>query len=436
MNRARLALVVIVCLLAGACGKKSAPLAPFVRIPAAVAKLAAERRGSEVHVTVTIPATNVDSSLPVNIARVDVYGYTGRTAPSLLLWPTLGSVVASIPVAPAVLPPEPGAPIPLRNPALGALPDGAVTVIDHLTADELVQGPLDPVTERQRLPPPDTGVIVPIVPLPLQRFYMAIPFTDRGRTGPPGAQAGLILTPLPTPPTNVRATYTPALVTLEWEPSGGLIGFVAEDTLAAEGVPYDVDPTAVALPVVPDDRLPPGPTRYIVYRDLAPDPLQFPPVKTAGPPPSPVVLATTAPRVTTVTDETLLGRERCYTVRAARGATIGESSPPTCFAPVDIFPPGQPAPPAAVAAQGAISLIWDPNGELDLGGYLVLRREVGSATLQPALQLTATPILEARYRDATVMPGTRYSYTVIAVDARVPLPNASIESLPVEETAR
>ena len=69
----------------------------------------------------------------------------------------------------------------------------------------------------------------------------------------------------------------------------------------------------------------------------------------------------------------------------------------------------------------------------DLGGYLVLRREVGSDTLT---QLTPTPIADARFRDATVMAGTRYIYTVIAVDSQLPLPNMSAESLPVEETAR
>jgi hypothetical protein len=52
------------------------------------------------------------------------------------------------------------------------------------------------------------------------------------------------------------------------------------------------------------------------------------------------------------------------------------------------------------------------------------------------LLLTETPILEARFRDATVMPGTRYRYSVVAVDNRMPLPNMSLESLPVEETAR
>ena len=67
------------------------------------------------------------------------------------------------------------------------------------------------------------------------------------------------------------------------------------------------------------------------------------------------------------------------------------------------------------------------------GGYLVLRREAGDATLR---QLTPTPLAEARYRDTSVEPGKRYIYSVVAVDTQVPLPNISAESEPVEETAR
>ena len=129
-------------------------------------------------------------------------------------------------------------------------------------------------------------------------------------------------------------------------------------------------------------------------------------------------------------------RARCYSVRAVRGLTelvIGEASPPVCFKPVDVFPPAPPQQLAAVASEGAISLIWEPNVEPDVGGYLVLRGEVSDATLQP---LTATPIPESRYRDATTKPGVRYVYAVIAVDSRVPVPNWSAESNRVEETAR
>jgi len=183
--------------------------------------------------------------------------------------------------------------------------------------------------------------------------------------------------------------------------------------------------------------LPPGPTKYNVYRDLAPDPLALPALTTTGTTALPAPLNAAPLADVSLGDEIEFERERCYTVRSLRGTApnvvMSEASPRACLRPVDVFPPAQPAQPAAVAAEGAISLIWDPNGEIDLGGYLVLRREVGSDTL---LQLTAIPILEARFRDATAKPGIRYRYSVVAVDNRMPLPNMSPESLPVEETAR
>ena len=112
---------------------------------------------------------------------------------------------------------------------------------------------------------------------------------------------------------------------------------------------------------------------------------------------------------------------------------MSEPSSATCITPVDVFPPAAPAGLASVPSEGGISLIWEPNSELDLDGYLVLRREAGDDTLR---QLTATPVAEARYRDTDVQPGKRYIYSVVAVDTQVPLPNVSAESARVEETAR
>ena len=138
----------------------------------------------------------------------------------------------------------------------------------------------------------------------------------------------------------------------------------------------------------------------------------------------------------TVMDEVEFGRARCYTVRAMRGTApvvTSEPSAPICMTPIDVFPPAAPNGLAAVPSEGGISLIWEPNLEIDLGGYLVLRREGSDATLR---QLTDTPIVDARYRDTDVKPGMRYTYSVVAVDAQLPLPNMSAESVRVEEVAR
>ena len=64
-----------------ACGKKGPPLAPIVHIPAAVEQIEARRAGNDVAVTVTVPSKNIDGSVPVDIGRIEVYGYTGTAAP-------------------------------------------------------------------------------------------------------------------------------------------------------------------------------------------------------------------------------------------------------------------------------------------------------------------------------------------------------------------
>jgi hypothetical protein len=178
---------------------------------------------------------------------------------------------------------------------------------------------------------------------------------------------------------------------------------------------------------------------YNVYRELAPDPLAFPETTASAPgtstmpmPINPLPLTTTS-----FTDSVELYRERCYTVRPVRGTppnvVEGDASPPNCFIPVDLFPPAPPARLVAVADQGGISLIWEPNAEPDVTGYMVLRGEASDATLQP---LTPTPVAEPRFRDPHVTAGKKYVYAVVALDSRVPVPNVSAESNRVEETAR
>lgn len=130
------------------------------------------------------------------------------------------------------------------------------------------------------------------------------------------------------------------------------------------------------------------------------------------------------------------GVERCYVVRMVEvvGLVTVESapSPPACVTPRDTFPPAAPRNLAAVASEGAISLIWEANGEPDLAGYLVLRGEAGSGRLDA---ITPSPIRETTFRDERVSPGMRYVYAVVAVDTAAPA-NVSAESNRVEETAR
>jgi fibronectin type 3 domain-containing protein len=100
--------------------------------------------------------------------------------------------------------------------------------------------------------------------------------------------------------------------------------------------------------------------------------------------------------------------------------------------PVDTFPPAAPSGLRAVAVAGAMNLIWDPNSEPDLAGYVVLRGEAPGETLQA---LTPTPIGQTNYTDTTVTAGVRYVYAIVAVD-KASKANTSPQSVRVEETAR
>jgi hypothetical protein len=433
----------LVCFVAAGCGKKGPPLAPIVRIPSAVATIQAQRVGSDAFITLAIPNTNIDRSVPVDVVRVEVYGYTGRRPPPPARWVEFGELVASIPVIPPPpldAPPAETTPI---DPSKGALTGTMVTVLDRLSGEKLVQGKVEEAPARGGRTP--TPVATPPVPEPdvLRRFYSAVAFSARGRPGPPSQNAEFPLTETPDAPGVVVATYSETMVAVQWAPSGGIVGFLFNSALPPEDPPLNeslepiVQPPATAA--APVDTLPSGPVKYNVYRELEPDPFA-PPDSTGRLPwaetrPAPINAAPLD--AMTFSDSVEFNRERCYIVRAVRGTppnTVeGDGSMPNCFMPVDMFPPAPPVRLVAVADEGGISLIWEPNAEPDIGGYLILRGEPTDATLQP---LTPTPVTEARFRDTHVTAGKKYIYAVVALDSRLPFGNISAESNRVEETAR
>jgi hypothetical protein len=425
--------------LTAACGKKGPPLAPIVRIPEAVSMIRAQRVGSAAYVTVTVPAKNIDGSMPVDIRRIEVYGFTGHRPPPNARWVEVAQLVATLPVVPPPPPHAPPAPEPgPGEPSKGALTGSMVTVIDSLTPDKLEAGRVIEEPRRGLNPVPTATPVAATEPDVLQRFYMAIAFSQRGRPGPPGTATQFALVPPPAAPAFVNARYTATAMNLEWPPSGGIVGYFFGTPLAPEDPPLnaELEPIAPAPAVEPGAS---GPVTYNVYREVAPDPLAFP--DTTAPEPwaasTPKPLNPAPLTTTTFTDTVEFDRERCYTVRPVRGAppnvVEGDASPPNCFIPVDLFPPAAPAHLAAIPDTGGISLIWEPNGEADVSGYMVLRGNAGDATLQP---LTQVPIAEARFRDTQVEAGKKYVYAVVALDSRLPVANVSAESDRVEQTAR
>jgi hypothetical protein len=429
------------------CGRKGPPLTPFVRIPTLVAPGDVRRIGNEVYLSFTVPAENVDMSKPADVRRVEVYAVTvgeQRSAARMLEGAELLTVVN---VAEA---PPPGSPLP-PPPLPGTLPPvtrtvplqgDVVTVLERLEPEDFVPQLLPPLTGRQpRLPVLPPGVAPPPPPPPPKprRAYVMVAFSARGRAGPHGDPSMVTLDPIPAPPGEVAAMFAADGVTVSWEPSGGLPGFLVDRQLPLEALPIDEDsPRRGAVTVPTDIRV--GPTRYNVYGRVSADPLVLPPPTLEVPrwqrrperPLNPQPLETFQ-----FVDGVEFERERCYEIRAVHGAgadTVeGPPSPLGCVRPVDIYPPAPPSGVSAVVSEGAISLIWEASPTDDVAGYVVLRGAGPGDTLQP---VTPVPVIETRFVDRSVVPGVRYVYAVIAADGRVPLPNMSPPSAPVEETAR
>ena len=393
------------------CGKKGPPLPPYVRVPAAVGQLTARRVGDDVVLSLTLPAQNIDQSTPVNLGRVDVYGYTGRAAPPAPRFTEVAHLVEKI--------------------EMTAEAPAATTVRDILTPDELVEGPAlarssTRETSTAKEPPDQSRT-------PLKRYYIAVAYSDRGRPGPPTAVVEVALTSLPDAPAEVRAMYNAEAVTVSWDPSGGLLGFFLDRVPLPSASPLDDGPPATEA-----GMLPPGPTRYNIYREVAPasDTAEAAD-KTASFSQSLLLTSMPVDGFTFMDPLQSDGRRRCYAVSAVRGrnerTVEGHASMPACVTTIDVFAPAPPKGLSPIAVEGAISLVWEANTENDLLGYLVLRGEEGSETLA---RITDDAVKETRYTDQTVKPGVRYVYAVSAVDSRSPQPNISPESERVEITAR
>jgi hypothetical protein len=266
---------------------------------------------------------------------------------------------------------------------------------------------------------------------------VALAFNDRGRPGPPSVPVEVPLTAIPEAPSGLQLAYTADSTVLSWQPSGGIVAFLLDNALPLEVLNDDDAPPPTATDPL---GLPAGPTRYHVYRWVAPDPLALPSLNSTTPAgastmPQPITAAPV--EELTFVDSVEFDRERCYEIRAVRGLSPDavESAPSErrCVMAVDVFAPEPPTGLSAVSREGAVDLIWESSPDPDVWGYVVLRGTMGDDTLQP---LNAAPVIETQFSDTTVMPGTRYVYAVVAVDSRLPVPNMSVESVRLEETAR
>lgn len=403
---------VLLLAAASACGKKGPPLPPLVKLPSAPAEFVAERRGAHVDLQFIVPAANTDNTRPANVSRVDVYAITTRdplTDDQIVKQGSrVGSVDVKAPRDPDRTIDEDEPPADMEPPEGDGLDQGVVArLTEELTREALV--PITPKDEKKKRETPAVaavdGPLLPPRPQPLARTYVAVGVSTRDRKGPFSRRLAVPLVSPPPPPSTPTVSYDEKAITVKWTP-------VAPAALV-QAPPQDGE-----LPSTPIGVTPPR-IAYHVY-DAA--------VK-----PAPARLTRAPVTEVNYTDSRIVwGEERCYTVRSVETVsdlTI-ESDAPTakCVTPADTFAPAAPANLQSSPGEASISLIWDPNGESDLVGYIVLRGD-SAATLEP---ITPAPIQETTFRDQVAV-GRRYTYAVKAVDRAG---NQSAASKTVEEAAR
>jgi hypothetical protein len=401
-------------LLTVGCGKKGPPLPPLVKLPVPPADLAATRRGDTVDLTFTVPAANTDGTHPANVESTEVYAITApRTVPplsdaNLLKYGTkVGSVDVKAPRDPN-LTADPDEPADEVDPPEGTgLDQGAAAALQESLTPEMRQSVVVPKDKHAPQPPvePRTdGPLLGLPPLVPVRTYAAFGTSTRGRKGPLSKRVTVPLVPPPPAPSEPAFAYDESAITLTWPP-------------------VSVDPAPPADELLPSRPIGVAPRPAIVYH-------VYDTSGTGAP-----VKLTTNPVDTPKFSDTRMtwGEKRCYTVVAAEkveGTTIeSDASPAACETLRDTFPPAAPKELKAISSEGAINLIWDPNGEKDLAGYLVYRGVEPAETLQP---ITPAPIVEPSFRDA-VQSGVAYVYAIRAVDRAG---NQSGFSPRVVETAR
>jgi hypothetical protein len=430
------------------CGKKGPPLAPIVLVPAAPADAAIRRQGDLVTLQLRVPQANADGSTPADIARVEVYGYTGPV-PDEEEMIRDGTLVASIPVRrPPVEEGEEG-----RGPKVERPPGSMKAGFDPgdtiVVSETIGPGQRQVVVPRRRDEDepvaaaagpfsPSLGATFEIAP-PLRpplpdpaasRTYMAVGVSRRGRRGEFTAPLRVSLLPPPMPPASPDSRYDETTITVSWQAPADL----RRPTLP----PQPGEGLLEAKPL----GLPSASGGFNAY--LVPPEASAPGEAATGPDDAAVDAVVKGPRPAPLNPAPLpdprfegpvqaLDGTRCYVVTTVvpygDGPVESAPSDPTCVTLRDTFPPAPPKGLAAVGSTGAVSLIWERSEAADLAGYLVLRAERGA---EPT-PLTDAPIAETTFRDETVKPGAVYRYVVVALDKAG---NRSEPSTAVEESAR
>ena len=387
MNRRRRGAIVLALAILGstACGKKGPPQPPIRILPAAAKGLKLRQAGSEVVLTATLPmeetnGTPITGPIQVKILRMPATdtlrpGFVSerylqhqfeRSAQTLatLAGDTLAKAAPGgrltyrdAPSPPGPSAAAPAASAPSRKAPAGTPPAGSA-----------------PAGSRTAASGSPASATYPTGPRLLYSLLIVDPQGKRSMLPVP---AMIEIGKAPAPPHNLKVEVQEGKVLLTWEPG--------------EGEPAKGGFNVYRAPVADRDE---------PLVSINPNPIQ----------------------AARYQDETIqYGAAYRYLVRAVSGrtGTLCESvdSPEVEVHPLDIYPPKAPTG-VAVSAEGpVIRIYWFPNGETDLGGYRIYRRETSDGEFKRVGEVGPT---ETAFADATARAGVRYHYVVSAFDGNSP----------------
>ena len=385
-SRSLLGALLVVLLVSSACGKKGDPSPPLPRGPNAIKDLSVEQEGGEALLAFTYPDRLLNGQPLTDLESIEIYRLSGATASTGQARPGSSSGAAPSGGGSATLTSVPGGGA--RRIATAARIAEQGFYRDAVAVAKLSVGEIANRTHGATILYRDPLLaLLAQAKTPPSLGYAAVSVRRTGERSPLSNIAILAPDIPPGAPVILSVTPEEGRVCLEW--------------LAPE-----TDMTGQ----------PPRIGGYKVYRRQLSDDEYDAPLT-----PSPIsgtsYVDTSAPYAGPL----------AYTVRATLPNKPRIEGLPAIEAALDyrdIYPPPAPRRLDALSEGRIVRLAWDPVPASDLAGYLVYRAEGEGAPVQ----LTPKPIKDSFMTDEAVKPGTRYRYTVRAIDTTGNLGPASSEA--------
>jgi hypothetical protein len=374
------------------CGKKGDPSPPLPRGPNAIKDLSVEQEGGEALLAFTYPDRLLNGQPLTDLESIEIYRLAGATP----------SMAQPKPVAPSTGAPSGGG----GGATLGSVPGGGARRIATAArmAEQVFYRDAVPVARLSvaEIANRTHGATIlyrdPLLALltsdkektPPSLGYAAVSVRRTGERSPLSNIAVLAPDIPPGPPVILSVTAEEGRICLEW---------LAPETDMA-GRPPRIGGYKIYRRQLSDDEY---------EAPLTPTPLSGTSyVDTSAPYAGPLAYTVRA---------TLPGKPRIEGMPAVEAALDYR----------DVYPPPAPRRLDALSEGKIVRLAWDPVPASDLAGYLVFRAEGDAAPVR----LTPRPIKESFVNDEAVKAGTRYRYTVRAIDTAgnvgPPSPEATAE---------